>query len=217
MTGEADRMIETIRRALGRGSAPDPEAVERERRSMMAQPAPRPAWEANDRDRFLARLEAAAATWEPIGTPGALPGAVCRFLVERGVAPRIQVGADPRLAELDWPSEATVIEGLEGAGDAPAAVTVAVAGIAETGTLAFTSGPDNPASLNFLPEYHFVLLPAESIVAYMEDAWARVHAAGSLPRGVNLVTGPSRTGDVEQTIELGAHGPRSVHVLLLEP
>ena len=42
----------------------------------------------------------------------------------------------------------------------------------------------------------------------MEDAW-------DLPRAINIVSGPSRTADVEQTIQLGAHGPRRLHVLLL--
>ena len=50
----------------------------------------------------------------------------------------------------------------------------------------------------------------------MEDAFARIRAEfGALPRAVNLVSGPSRTGDIEQTIVLGAHGPRRMHVVLV--
>ena len=52
-----------------------------------------------------------------------------------------------------------------------------------------------------------------------EDAWDRLRAAegeGRLPRTVNFITGPSRTGDIEQTIQMGAHGPRRLHVILVE-
>jgi len=50
----------------------------------------------------------------------------------------------------------------------------------------------------------------------MEDAWALLRAERcSLPRATNIITGPSRTADVEQTIQLGAHGPRRLHVLLM--
>jgi L-lactate dehydrogenase complex protein LldG len=52
-----------------------------------------------------------------------------------------------------------------------------------------------------------------------EDAWDRLRrhvGDGVMPRTVNLITGPSRTGDIEQTIELGAHGPRRLHIILLD-
>ena len=51
----------------------------------------------------------------------------------------------------------------------------------------------------------------------LRDLWARLRMESrGMPRALNLITGPSRTADVEQTIQLGAHGPRSVHVILLE-
>ena len=49
-----------------------------------------------------------------------------------------------------------------------------------------------------------------------EDGWDMVRAKGALSRAVNFITGPSRTGDIEQTIYLGAHGPRRLHILLVE-
>ena len=88
--------------------------------------------------------------------------------------------------------------------------------IAETGTLMLVSGPDTPASVSLLPETHIALVPASRIVAGMEEGFALARAElGQLPRAVNFISGPSRTGDIEQTIVLGAHGPYRVHLILL--
>ena len=78
--------------------------------------------------------------------------------------------------------------------------------------------PANPTTLNFLPEAHTVLIEAADIVGSYEEAWDRlraIHGKGTLPRAVNLISGPSRTADIEQTIVRGAHGPRRLLVLIL--
>ena len=101
----------------------------------------------------------------------------------------------------------------------PVSLTRAFAGIAETGTLMLTSGPAGPTGLNFLPETHMVVVRAGDIAGSYEDAWDRLRDSRdgeALPRTVNLITGPSRTADIEQTIQLGAHGPRRLHVVLIE-
>ena len=60
-------------------------------------------------------------------------------------------------------------------------------------------------------------MPVGRIVATMEEAFALLRAEhGKLPRAVNFISGPSRTGDIEQTIVLGAHGPCRVHLILVE-
>jgi L-lactate dehydrogenase complex protein LldG len=93
----------------------------------------------------------------------------------------------------------------------------AFAGIAETGTLMLPSGPDRPTTVNLLPDTAMVLLRASRLVGAYEDAWDRLRAEqGGMPRNVMLVTGPSRSADIEQTLELGAHGPRRLHILLVE-
>jgi L-lactate utilization protein LutC len=80
-----------------------------------------------------------------------------------------------------------------------------------------TSGPQTPTTLNFLPDHFLCVLAAGRIVPRLEDAWDLLRGEpGGMPRALNFVTGPSRTADVEQTIQLGAHGPRRLHVILVD-
>jgi L-lactate dehydrogenase complex protein LldG len=99
--------------------------------------------------------------------------------------------------------------------------------VAETGTMFFPGGRHHPTTLNIMPETQIVVLRQSRIVGAYEEAWDMLRAERAavwdgptgtrfMPRNVMLVTGPSRTADIEQTIELGAHGPRRVHVILLE-
>ena len=91
------------------------------------------------------------------------------------------------------------------------------AAIAETGTLVLLSGAHSPTTLNFLPDVHIVIVRRQQIVTHIEDVWRRTRSElEEMPRTVNLITGPSRTADIEQTIQLGAHGPRSLHVIVVE-
>lgn len=95
-------------------------------------------------------------------------------------------------------------------------VTGVFCAIAETGTLMLLSGPDTWSSAALLPETHIAVVPASRIVGTMEDAFALARGErGELPRAVNFISGPSRTGDIEQTIVLGAHGPYRVHVIVV--
>ncbi len=98
------------------------------------------------------------------------------------------------------------------------AVSHAFAAVAESGTLVLLSGPDNPTTLNFLPDHHLVVVDAKDIAGDYETVWDRlreVYGVGGMPRTVNFITGPSRSGDIEQVHLLGAHGPRSLHVLVV--
>ena len=84
--------------------------------------------------------------------------------------------------------------------------------------MALVSGPDNPTTLNFLPETHIVVVEAEKILGDYETFWQDLRAAygaGAMPRTVNFITGPSRSADIEQTLLLGAHGPRALHILIV--
>jgi L-lactate dehydrogenase complex protein LldG len=95
-------------------------------------------------------------------------------------------------------------------------VSVANFGIAETGTLVFAATPETPASLNFVPEFSIAVLRQADILEKSEDVWASLAKAGGLPHTVHLISGPSKTGDIEQTLFLGAHGPRELHVIIVK-
>ena len=95
-------------------------------------------------------------------------------------------------------------------------ITGCYCAIAQTGTLVFVTGADSPSATFLLPETHVAIVRVDQIVPGMEDAFARIRAAArAWPRAINLVSGPSRTGDIEQTIVLGAHGPRRLHIVLV--
>ena len=101
-------------------------------------------------------------------------------------------------------------------GDDLVGMTGAFCAIAETGTLMMLSGAETQGATSLLPETHIALVPASRLVPGMEEGFALARAElGQLPRAVNFISGPSRTGDIEQTIVLGAHGPYRVHVILV--
>ncbi|HRK71401.1 MAG TPA: lactate utilization protein [Micropepsaceae bacterium] len=131
-------------------------------------------------------------------------------------APRntpIAVSPHPNAASLDWTGAG--IEARIGASrDLPAGVSMADAAIAETGSLLFFSGANSPVLAHFLPDIHFALVKRSTILPGLNDALALARAR-AMPSTVNFITGPSRSGDIEQTLELGAHGPRQLVVIVL--
>lgn len=145
----------------------------------------------------------------------AAPAAVARWLEERGLPRRGAVW--PALAGLAWDRAGIALAARAAQADDPIGVTGVFAAIAETGTLMLLSGAGTPASVSLLPETHVALLRREQIVPTMEAAFARMRARhGDVPRAINFVSGPSRTADVEQTITVGAHGPRRVLIVLAD-
>ena len=165
---------------------------------------------------FKAEAERAQASLAEVAGWADAPAEIARFLRENNCPATLRMGADPRLAAAPW-SE-TSLEILHGPSDGRDVNTVsaAFAGIAETGSLALVSGADNPTTLNFLPDNHIVLLPRDAILADYESAFAKLRGAygkGGAPRTLNFITGPSRSADIEQTLLLGAHGPRRLHIV----
>ncbi len=171
-------------------------------------------------DLFEAMAVEQAATVARIASLEVVPAALADFLKAANLAPKLRLAPSPELQNLLWDSQPMIeLETGRAQGRDQVSLTGAVAGIAETGTLLLASGPEAPTSLNFLPDNHVVVLKASQVVGAYEDGWDRlreIYGRGSLPRAVNLITGPSRTADIEQTIQLGAHGPRRLHILLVE-
>lgn len=136
-----------------------------------------------------------------------------RYLTRYNLDSELVAGGGPILDNVRWPSSWKVHRRSAEKRDR-VVVSEAFAAVAETGTLVFLRTNESPTSHLFLAEDHLVILDIENIVKYQEDLWSVLRSTQpDWPRAVNLVTGPSKTADVEQTIEYGAHGPRRVHVL----
>lgn len=175
-------------------------------------------------DLFVAMAEEVQTTVTRVDSAASVPGAVADYLSQRNLPSRLVITPDPALDDIPW-EERTLLEIRRGrAEDADAVgITACFAGIAETGTLMLLSGPESPTRNNFLPDTHVVVMRGAQVVATYEDGWARLRdrqrqpdGSWAMPRTVNFITGPSRTGDIEQRIELGAHGPRRLHIVLIE-
>ncbi|MEK0084503.1 LutC/YkgG family protein [Benzoatithermus flavus] len=171
------------------------------------------------RIRLFAELAAAVmAEVERLDRLEDVPAAVSACLRRHDLPQKIALAPEPLLGQARWESQPLLRVRRGGAEpDDAVGVTLAVAGVAETGTLVLASAADRPTLLAFLPETSIVVLPADWIEGSYEQAWMRVRALpGGVPRSVNLVTGPSRTADIAQKLELGAHGPKRLLVLIVE-
>jgi L-lactate dehydrogenase complex protein LldG len=166
---------------------------------------------------FQTMLEKAGAKVSRVRAHKGLPEAIAIQLRENGLPPRVRIGTDPMFGALMAdPNGLEILQGPAQADD-PVGLSHAAAGAAETGTLFLASGPENPSTLNFLPETHQIVILANDIAGSYEEGWAKlrsIYGAGNMPRTVNLISGPSRTADIEQTIIMGAHGPRNLLVLI---
>ena len=212
-----------IRKALGSADGADGDADEaRQRlathpRNLVPARAQLP--HADQVELFATMATEVAATVERLPSLDEVPRAVAEYLAGLNLPAEIRIAPDPKLDAVPWDQRPTLTVTRGRARDPDAiSVTGAFAAVAETGTLMLVSGPEHPTTLNFMPDTHIVVLKRGEVVGTYEDAWDRLRAAmpGAMPRTVNLITGPSRTGDIEQRIELGAHGPRRLHILLVE-
>jgi L-lactate dehydrogenase complex protein LldG len=214
MTQAREQILADIRKALGRDTLPEALCGELEERLTNPPRQTRPSFSEALIPRFVNKLSAAAGTVERVNARDAVPAAVTAYLESKGLPKRLAVA--PALTSLAWPDGVDVTFGASG-GDDLVSVTPCFAAVAETGSLVLLSSPESPTTLNFLPDDHVVVLEARQIVRHVEDVWPLLRGRPEgVPRTVNFITGPSRTADVEQTLQLGAHGPRRLHVMLIE-
>jgi len=220
-----ERILSDLRNSLGRGhldSSSEAELrarVAAHRRNLI----PERATDLGGRERvelFVAMAEEVQATVTRVSSPAAVPEAIARYLAAENLPAEMVMAPDASLDVIPWDSWPLLrIRRGRAEADDRVSCTPCHAAIAETGTLMLISGAQAPTTLNFLPETHIVLVRGDQVVATYEDGWDRlraVQATEGLPRTVNFITGPSRTADVEQHIELGAHGPRRLHIVLVE-
>ncbi len=170
-------------------------------------------------DLFRTMLVAAKATLDEVKSRDEVPAAVQKYLAANNAEARIKVSPDRRVSSLPW-GNVPLLEISSGRshGLDPTSVTPAVAVVAETGTVILQSSDETPTTLHFLPDQHVVVVSKSQIVGTYEDALARVRRGpdGGLPRTVNFVTGPSRSADIGKILLMGAHGPKKLHVIVVD-
>jgi L-lactate dehydrogenase complex protein LldG len=165
---------------------------------------------------FVRQAEAVQTSVRRLERDTQIPTAVVDYLRASNLPMRLVVAPDPALARPDWPAMLEIRRDRAVDTD-QIGLTTAFAGIAETGTLMLLSAPETPTTVAFLPETSIVVLRADRVLRAYEDGLRLLcEEKGALPRSINLITGPSRSGDIEQTIQLGAHGPKRLLVLLVD-
>jgi L-lactate dehydrogenase complex protein LldG len=225
MSGARENILGKVRRALGKTQTDERTLADAQAYIDAHAQGPRPTLPADLVGRFVQRATDMESTVERIAGRSEIPRGVSRYLdtidasaVAPGVRDQHRTGVCwPEFGDLDWAGANLDIQARPTVGDDVLGITGVFCAIAETGTLVVLSTADTPTATTLLPETHIAVVPVNRIVAGMEEAFALIRKErGMLPRAVNLISGPSRTGDIEQTIVLGAHGPYRVHILVLE-
>ncbi len=214
-------ILGALRRGLRRGALPKDQTLALRAR-LAAHPrhliparsrVPRPAQIA----LFIANAEKEHATVRRVADAAAVPAAVAEYLAAQNLPALLAMAPHPDLQALPWDTT-PLLTRREGRAQADDAVSLqhGFAGVAETGTLMLPSEAARPTTLNILPETAIVVLRASRVVGAYEDAWDVLRREMAMPRNVMLVTGPSRSADIESVLELGAHGPRRLHIVLID-
>ncbi len=164
--------------------------------------------------RFRAQALRTSQTLDEVAGLDDVPAAAARYIDSIGV-PKSAI-AWQSLTALPWQASGIRVDFRPPVDKDLVGITGCFCAVAETGTLMLLSGADTFASAALLPETHIAMVPVSRVVGSIEDAFALAKKErGELPRATNFISGPSRTGDIEQTIVLGAHGPYRVHVILV--
>ena len=170
-------------------------------------------------ETFASHLEAQGTVIERVASQAGVAKVIAALMTKLHPGIGLVMGADPWLKALAWDTVPQLTRPAWREGEIPVAgLSRAIAGIAETGTLVMASGVDNPASLNYLPETHIVVIEKAVIGGSMEaglEAARRRSGDLKLPRTLGLISGASRTADVGGKLVRGAHGPRTLAVIMV--
>jgi L-lactate dehydrogenase complex protein LldG len=225
MSDARAEILARIRSGVGRsltdgGSSPASQRIQAHHRNLI--PARSRLEHDQQIDLFTQEAIRVNATVVRVAGMAAVPGAVARYLSAHNLPTDVKIAPNPALRDIPWAEQSllTVTSGRAD-GTEETGVTLAVAGIAETGTLMMLSTPEDPTTLNFLPRNHVAVVRAADICGAYEEAWTRLRAKADrrgrfMPRTVNWITGPSRTADIELELLLGMHGPQRLHIVIVD-
>lgn len=143
--------------------------------------------------------------------------------VEGLLAGRAAIASNaPLLAELGIVSMPGVLSGVmdletlrEEAEARPIGITSADYALADTGTLVMLASVAEARLVSLLPPIHIAVVPREKLLSGLDELLERVPKPAAASSSMVLITGPSRTADIEQILVRGVHGPGELHVVLL--
>ena len=177
--------------------------------------------------RFSERMEAVRAKVHVVGTDD-WPLKLAELAVARGTRSLLYGAGGPLAAHLEngLPTEADLqlvpysdpVEKWKERlfFETDAAFTSTLGGIAETGTLILWPTPEEPRLMSLVPPVHFAVLSASDLHPTFAAAMAEQRWAEQMPTNALLISGPSKSADIEQTLAYGVHGPRELVILLVE-
>ena len=211
-----NKVLSDIRNALGRTGETNPEMVDATYEKIKQTPVPKPVVDGVLLDKFMEKHTAVHGTCEIVESFAQVPGAVEKFLNEHELPNEMVMGKTPFLSSFEWPDGWSIHNRTATKTD-QVSVTGIVCAVAETGTIVIASDPLVSSTHLYLPENHIAIFNAGQVVRHLEDALQMLSKnILESSRGVHMVTGPSKTADVEQTIQYGAHGPRRLHTIVIQ-
>ena len=211
-----EQVLGDIRRALKQQGESNKKAIDEAFSHIRSSPLSRPVVDGVLLDRFIDRHTAVHGSVKIVASFAEVPVAVDEFLSEHDLPSEMVMGNTEFLIGFDWPRSWKISTRSAVKTDA-VSVTDAVCAIAETGTIVIASTSEVSSTHLFLPENHIVIFNAGQIVRHLEDALKIVTPqVMERSRGTHMITGPSKTADVEQTIQYGAHGPRRLHAVVID-
>ena len=169
-------------------------------------------------DLFVEMAEGVQTSVARVASPAGAPAALAEYLAQHNLGSDIRMAPDEKLNDIPWQDRPTLsITRGRSDGNDEVGVTAAFSAVAETGTLMLHSGPSSPTTLNFLPDNHVVVLRARARLS-VPMKMAGTCCAQKARCRARLISSPARRarGDIEQTLMLGAHGPRRLHIILIE-
>ncbi len=214
MNDARQEILGAVRRALVKPRAAPAEIAAQAAALLDGLDAARPPRPADPVEAFFAKIDAPsfAGSIERVAGMKALPAALRSHMAAQKLGFRLCMQPQAELRALSW---AGFDLHPEAAPDEAISLALGRWGVAETGSVALDSGPDSRILNLFLATHLILAVRASTVLARLED-YAEAESSGPIPRNAILMTGASGTTDIEGSYVRGAHGPRHLHVMLIE-